>query len=311
MNAKKILAHVWDYIVLTFGIVIYCLSWTSFLIPNGIASGGGTGLCTIIFFATGIPVAVSFFILNAILLIIGFLVLGKAFGFKTIYVILLSTVLFKVLPEYECLVAYFDERLVVAVVGGIVEAVGIGIVLLRGGSSGGTDIAAMVINKYWPVSPGKVYLYSDLFIIASVLLIPGKTIEDMIYGYATMVTFSLMIDAILLGRKSSVQILVFSSKYDEVADFIMKNMDRGVTALYAQGWYSQKDNKVLLIVARKTQLHQITGAIKSIDNKAFVSVSTATSVYGEGFEEIKTGLKLKNNKQKQNDGIEKNSMDND
>ena len=169
---------------------------------------------------------------------------------------------------------------------------GIGLILLRGGSSGGTDIAAMIINKYWPVSPGKVYLYSDLFIIASILLIPGKTLEDMIYGYITMVTFSVMIDMVLLGRKSSVQILVFSPNYKDVADFIINEMDRGVTALYARGWYSQEDSKVLLIVARKTQLHQIVSAIKRIDSKAFVSVSTATSVYGEGFEEIKAGLKL-------------------
>ena len=296
---------------MTVGTILYCLGWTSFLIPNGIASGGGTGLCTIVYFATGIPVSYSFFVLNALLLILGFLLLGKGFGFKTIYVILLSTVLFKVLPEFDSLVAHFDERLVVAVVGGIVEACGIGLVLLRGGSSGGTDIAAMIINKYYPVSPGTVYLYSDLFIIASVLLIPGKTVEDMIYGYATMVTFSFMIDALLLGRKSSVQILVFSSKYREVADFIINEMDRGVTAIYAQGWYTKEDSKVLLIVARKTQLHQITGAIKSIDSKAFVSVSAATSVYGEGFEEIKTGLKLNNNKQKSDDRIEKNSLDDD
>ncbi len=309
LSAKRILSVIWDYGLVTVGTVLYCMGWTSFLIPNGIASGGGTGLCTIVYFATGIPVSYSFFVLNALLLILGFLLLGKAFGFKTIYVIVLSTVLFKILPDYECLVAHFDERLVVAVVGGIVEACGIGLVLLRGGSSGGTDIAAMIINKYYPVSPGKVYLYSDLFIIASVLLIPGKTVEDMIYGYATMVTFSFMIDAVLLGRKSSVQILVFSSRYQEVADFIISRMDRGVTAIYAQGWYSKEDSKVLLIVARKTQLHQITTAIKSIDNKAFVSVSTATSVYGEGFEEIKSGLKLKNDKRK-SDGIdEKNGLD--
>ena len=293
LTARRFFSVIWDYGIVTVGTILYCMGWTSFLIPNGIASGGGTGLCTIIYFATGIPVSYSFFVLNAILLIAGFLALGKGFGFKTIYVILLSTVLFKVLPEYECLVAHVDERLVAAVVGGSVEAVGIGIVLLRGGSSGGTDIAAMIVNKYWPVSPGKVYLYSDLFIIASVLLIPGKTVEDMIYGYATMVTFSFMIDAMLLGRKSSVQILVFSSRYQEVADFIINEMDRGVTAIYSQGWYSKEDTKVLLIVARKTQLHQIVSAVKRIDNKAFVSVSTATSVYGEGFEEIKTGLHLK------------------
>ena len=298
LSAKRIFPVLWDYTLVTVGTILYCMGWTSFLIPNGIASGGGTGLCTIIYFATGIPVSYSFFVLNALLLIAGFLALGKGFGFKTIYVILLSTVLFKILPEYECLVAHFNERLVVAVVGGIVEAVGIGIVLLRGGSSGGTDIAAMIVNKYWPVSPGKVYLYSDLFIIASVLLIPGKTIEDMIYGYATMITFSFMIDELLLGRKSSVQILVFSTRYEDVADFIINEMDRGVTALYSRGWYSKEDSKVLLIVARKTQLHQIVSAIKRIDNKAFVSVSTATSVYGEGFEEMKTGIKIKPKSQK-------------
>ena len=219
MNAKKILAHVWDYVVLTVGIVAYCLSWTSFLIPNGIASGGGTGLCTIIFFATGIPVSASFFILNAILLILGFLALGKAFGVKTIYAIILSTVLFDVLPKLDWVIT-FDDKLLIAVVGGIIEALGIGLVLLRGGSTGGTDIAAMIVNKYWPVSPGKVYLFSDIFIIASVLLIPGKTLEDMIYGYVVMVTFSFMVDFVLLGQKSSAQVLIFSSKYKEIADSI-------------------------------------------------------------------------------------------
>lgn len=290
---KRVLSILWDYGIVTFGTILYCLGWTSFLIPNGIASGGGTGLCTIVYFATGIPVAYSFFVLNTLLLLLGFLALGKAFGFKTIYVILLSSVLFDVLPGYDQIVAHFDNKFLIAVVGGLVEAFGIGIILLRGGSSGGTDIAAMIINKYWPVSPGKVYLFSDMFIIASVLLIPGKTFEDMLYGYVTMVTFSFMVDYVLLGRQSSVQILVFSSKYKEVADHIINDLDRGVTALNSVGWYSGNESKVLLIVARKNQLHQIVGAVKEIDNKAFVSVSTATSVYGEGFEEIKTGLKLK------------------
>ena len=291
-NLKRIVSVLWDYAIVSFGTLLYCLAWTSFLIPNGTSSGGGTGLCTIIYFATGLPVAYSFFALNAILLILAFISLGKSFGFKTIYVIILSSVLLEFLPDYEQLVVHFDNRLLISVVGGLVEAVGIGIILLRGGSSGGTDIAAMIINKYWPVSPGKVYLYSDFFIIASILLIPGKTFEDMIYSYATVLTFSFMVDYVLLGQKSSVQILVFSKKYKEVADHIIE-MDRGVTALNCVGWYSGEESKVLLIVARKSQLHQIVSIIKEIDNKAFVSVSTATSVYGEGFEEIKTGLKLK------------------
>lgn len=302
MNAKKIFAHVLDYAVLTFGIVIYCLSWTSFLIPNGIASGGGTGLCTIIYFASNgtIPVSVSFFILNAILLILGFLALGKAFGVKTIYAIILSTVLFDVFPKMDWVVT-FDNKLLIAIVGGIVEALGIGIVLMRGGSTGGTDIAAMIVNKYWPVSPGKVYLFSDIFIIASVLLVPGKTLEDMIYGYVVMVTFSFMVDFVLLGQKSSVQVLIFSSKYNEIADCITKNMHRGVTAFHSLGWYSQNESKVLLVIVRQHQLHDLVGMIKNIDNKAFVSVSSASGVYGEGFDEMKTGLKLKKKDQKNGD----------
>ena len=293
MNSKKALAHVWDYTVLTFGIIIYCLSWTSFLIPNGIASGGGTGLCTIIYFASNgtIPVSVSFFILNAILLVLGIMALGKAFGFKTIYAILLSTLLFDLLPKLDWVVT-FDNKLLIAIVGGIVEALGIGIVLMRGGSTGGTDIAAMIVNKYWPVSPGKVYLFSDIFIIASVLLVPGKTLEDMIYGYVVMVTFSFMVDFVLLGQKSSVQVLIFSSKYREIADKIL-TMDRGVTALKSMGWYSKNDSIVLLVIVRRHQLHDIVSIIKAIDHSAFVSVSSASDVYGEGFEEMKTGLDLK------------------
>lgn len=304
MIKNKILAGLWDYFLLTVGLVFYCLSWTSFLIPNGIASGGGTGLCTIIYFASNetIPVSVSFFVLNAILLIIGFMVLGRAFGMKTIYAILLSTFLFDLFPKFDWVVV-MDNKLLLAIVGGIIEAIGIGIVLLRGGSTGGTDIAAMIVNKYWPISPGKVYIYTDIFIIASVLLIPGKTIEDMIYGYVVMVTFSFMVDFVLLGRKSSVQVLVFSSKYDEIADGILKTLNRGVTALQSVGWYSQKEGKVLLVVVRQHQLHSVVELIKSIDQKAFVSITSASGVYGEGFDEMKTGLKLKKKENKNNKSI--------
>ena len=164
----------------------------------------------------------------------------------------------------------------------------------------------MIVNKYWPVSPGKVYLFSDIFIIASVLLVPGKTLEDMIYGYVVMVTFSFMVDFVLLGQKSSVQVLIFSSRYKEIADSITKNMHRGVTAFHSLGWYSQNEGKVLLVIVRQHQLHDVVGMIKNIDNKAFVSVSSASGVYGEGFDEMKTGLKLKKKDQKNGDLSDEN-----
>lgn len=289
----------WDYILMTIGSVIFCMAWTSIIIPTGLASGGLTGLCTIIEYATNgaIPMGIPYWIMNIGLLVIGFLSLGRAFGIKTIYVIILTSILFNVLPEFESLRYYGfvenDEKLLAALIGAALEAVGLGLVLLRGGSSGGTDIIAMIINKYWPVSPGRVYLYTDIFIIASLFLLPDKGLIDVVYAYIIMLGFSFGIDFVLLGNKSSVQILVFSSKYQEIADHMIHVVHRGVTALQSVGWYSQKESKVLLIVSRKYQMNEVIREIKSIDPKAFVSVSTAMSVFGEGFEEVKTGISMK------------------
>lgn len=298
MKTNKILSVLWDYFLMTVGSLIFCMAWTSFLIPNGLASGGLTGLCTIIQYGTGIPVGITYPIINVVLLIIGFLSLGKAFGIKTIFVIALTSIFFDVLPRFPQFVVLMDEKFLVALVGAAMESVGLGLVLLRGGSSGGTDIVAMVINKYWPVSPGRVYLFTDVFIIASLLFVPDKGLVDMIYAYVVMLGFSFGVDLVLLGNKSSVQILVFSSKYEEIADHIINDVHRGVTALQSVGWYSQKESKVLLIIARKYQMNEVVNEIKNIDRKAFISVSTAMSVFGEGFEEIKTGIKLKNKEDK-------------
>ena len=301
MKNHKVIPVLWDYFLMTLGSVIFCMAWTSIIIPTGLTSGGLTGLCTIIEYATGgaIPMGIPYWIINIGLLIIGFLSLGRAFGIKTIYVIILTSVLFNVLPEFDALeytgFVENDEKLLAALIGAGMEAIGLGIVLLRGGSSGGTDIIAMMINKYWPVSPGKVYLYTDIFIIASLLFIPDKTLIDVVYAYIIMLGFSLGIDYVLLGNKSSVQILVFSPKYQMIADHIINDVHRGVTALQSVGWYSQKESKVLLIVSRKYQMNEVIREIKAIDPKAFVSVSSAMSVYGEGFEDVKTGFKKNKN----------------
>ena len=301
MKSNKFLTVFMDYFLMTVGSLIFCLAWTSFLIPNGLASGGLTGLCTIIQYGTGIPVGWTYPAINVLLLVLGFISLGKGFGFKTIYVIALTSVLFEVLPMFPMLeVTDFPYKLLVALVGAAMESIGIGLVMLRGGSTGGTDIIAMMINKYWPVSVGRVYLLTDIFIITSLLIVPGKGIVDMIYAYVVMFGFSFGIDFVLLGNKSSVQILVFSSKYEEIADHIIHNVRRGVTALQSTGWYSQAEGKVLLIISRKNQMNDVINEVKSIDKKAFISVSSAHSVYGEGFEEVKSGIKLKKNRSEEN-----------
>ena len=293
MNVNKILSVLWDYVLMTVGSFMFCFAWTSFLIPNGLASGGLTGLCTIIQYGTGIPIGWTYPILNVLLLILGFLSLGKGFGFKTIYVIGLTSILFEILPQFPNLMVLMDEKLLVCLVGASLEAIGLGLIMLRGGSSGGTDILALMINKYWPVSPGKVYLYSDMLIISLLLLVPEKGLVDLIYAFVVMLGFSFGVDFVLLGNKSSVQIQVFSSKYEEIADHIIHQVHRGVTAIQSVGWYSQQESKVLLIISRKHQMNEVVNEIKNIDRKAFISVSTAMSVFGEGFEEVKTGINIK------------------
>lgn len=304
MKTSKVLNVLWDYFLMTLGTLIFVMAWTSFLIPNNLASGGLTGLTTILEYATNgrIPMDFTYALLNVVLLVAGFLFLGKAFGFKTIYVIALSSLLFWLLPNYFPNLQVVDpnlDKIMIVLIGGAMESVGIGMILLRGGSTGGTDIVAMILNKYWPISPGKVYLYSDVFIVSSLLLLPqesGGGLVNMIYAYVVMLTFSFGVDYVLLGNKSSVQLLVFSKKYKEIADHIIYDVQRGVTALQSIGWYSQQESKVLLIILRKYQMNEVINEIKRIDKDAFVSVSSTNSVYGEGFEEIKTGINIKKKK---------------
>jgi uncharacterized membrane-anchored protein YitT (DUF2179 family) len=179
------------------------------------------------------------------------------------------------------------------------SGIGIGIIFLQGGSTGGTDIVALIIAKYREMSPGRVFIICDLVIIGSVYFIPGKSLEDVIYGYIEMVSFSYVIDMILTGNKQSLQVFIFSSKYAEIADRVSSEMGRGVTALSSMGWYSQSESKMLVVILRKSQLADISAIVKEIDNNAFISVSAVMSVYGQGFDQIKSGKLLWNKKQKE------------
>lgn len=293
LQNNKVLSVLWDYFVLSFGTFIYCIAWTSVLLPNHIASGGLTGICAILQYGTGLPMSYSFFVLNTLLVIMGTLIIGKGFGFKTVYVYVLSSVFLYVLPKFDPWLALtLDEKMFAALLGGILEAFGISFVLNRGGSTGGTDIIAVCINKYWPVSLGKVYLFTDLLIIFTVTFLPDMTFVDALYGYVAMVSFSFCVDYFTLGPKSTVQVLIFSRNYKEIADRLIA-MDRGVTALNSVGWYSGEESKVLLVIVRKSFYPQVVQLVKDLDHKAFVSVSNASSVFGEGFEEIKSGIKKK------------------
>jgi uncharacterized membrane-anchored protein YitT (DUF2179 family) len=193
------------------------------------------------------------------------------------------------LPELIPWTTEIKDNLLNAIIGGTISGVGIGMVFMQGGSTGGTDIIALVLSKFYNTSPGRVFLYCDLIIVGSIYFLPGKTLENVIYGYVEMVAFSYVIDLILSGNKQSVQIMVFSKHYDLIADRISKELQRGVTALDSTGWFTKQQGKVLVILVRKNESSMFYRIIKETDHKAFISVANVMGVYGEGFEQIKTG----------------------
>ena len=200
------------------------------------------------------------------------------------------------IPALHCtpgMFFYVEETVLIPLIAGAFEALGIGLVIRYGGSTGGTDIVALMINRYWPVSLSSAFLVSDLIVCSLLLFLPEKNFSDMCYGLEELVTFSLLIDMVVGGKKSSYQLLVFSEQYAAIADHIINVMDRGATVLRAQGWYTKNEKNVLLLLVSRNELPEITKVIKSIDPKAFMSVSSTNNVYGEGFEEIKTGIPTK------------------
>lgn len=300
MDTRNLLKIFKSYFIITIGVFLYCFSWVAFIIPKGISGGGVTGISLVIYYATNgaIPVSLSYFVINLVLIVGGTIILGKGFGFKTIYSILCATFMFDFLPGFDWITNLSDieEPFFNSVIGGTISAFGISAIFMQGGSTGGTDIIAIVLAKYRETSPGRIFMYCDLIIIGSVIFLPGKGLQDVVYGYMQMVSFSYMLDVILTGSKQSVQILIFSKKYKEVGDMLVHQLNRGVTALNSVGWYSQEDSKVLIVVARKQQLSEITSAVKEVDNKAFITVSSAMSVYGQGFEQVKGVAKKKDNR---------------
>jgi len=300
-SRSKAFITVKEYVIITIASFFFGMAWEGFMIPNGMSAGGMMGLCTVIQYATNglVEAQYSYLVINIVLILIAMLAMGIGFGFKTIYCIFMSTFIMKLLGGWEflhCVPGEFffvEETVLIPVIAGVLEAAGIGLVLRFGGSTGGTDIIALMINKYWPISLSTAFLVSDLVVCSLLLFLPEKNFSDMCYGLTELVTFSLMIDIVVGGSKSSYQLMVFSDKYDRIADYIIKNMDRGVTLLKAQGWFTKKDKNVLLVVISKKQLPELSRVIKEIDERAFMSVSPTGSVYGEGFEEIKAGVKLK------------------
>lgn len=273
-----------------------------FLTPNSMIGGGVTGFAAILEYAFKIPIPITYFILNILLLLIGTKILGTGFGAKTIYAIIMTSVMLAVTKELIPLdfVDEFsqDSKIVCTVLGGIMAGVGIGLSMSQGGSTGGTDIIALIWCKFKHGSPGRVILIIDIIIILSSLLFPSfdkhgnmmpypEKIAIVVYGLMQVTVCGYAIDLYISGSKQSVQVFIFTKKVNEMADAIAFDMKRGVTVLPAKGWYSKEDKHVIMVVTRKADLNLLLRYVKSIDSDAFLSVSSVMGVYGQGFDTIK------------------------
>lgn len=310
MSKNKIANSVKEYFLIAVGMVIYTLGWTIFLTPNNLVGGGVTGVSSIIQYATGIKMGYSYLIINVFLLLISFMVIGPMFGAKTIYAIVLASIglnVFQVIMPQSIIqdFALSNGKLMCAIIGGIMTGVGIGISISQGGSSGGTDIIALIVAKYKNISPGRMILWIDVIIILSSLLVPSYMSDGglmkfdikfvtVIYGLILVTINGTVVDLYLSGSRQSVQLFIFSRHYADIADMIVKDFHRGVTVLDGEGWYTKENIKVLTVVTRKTDVNLILRSIKAIDNDAFLSISSVTGVYGRGFDSIKGNVSKKN-----------------
>ena len=319
---SKPLTIVKEWALVTLGILIYVTGWSIFLMPNNLVGGGVSGIASMIQYATGgaIQMGYSYFVINAILIIVAVVVIGMGFGAKTIYAIILASMGLRFLPEVIPLeiiqtLALQNGKLMSTLCGGVMAGIGIGMSISNGGSTGGTDIIALIYTKYRNVSPGKVILYLDFIIILSSLLIPSivpdldpqtgkqllgpdgeplthlmpfsEKVTTVIYGLILVTVNGRVIDAYLSGSQQSVQLFILSKKYAEIADSITHDLTRGVTVLDGKGWYTKNPTEVLMVITRKTDLNLLLRYIKAIDPDAFLSVSSVNGVYGQGFDTIK------------------------
>ncbi len=292
-----------EYLLITLGIVIYTVGWSIFLTPNNLIGGGVSGVSAIIQYATGLKMGYSYFAINMILLIISVIIIGPAFGAKTVYAIILASVCLNVFQSVipETIIRDFalsNGKLMCSIIGGSMAGVGIGMSISQGGSTGGTDIIAMIITKFRNISPGRIILTIDVFIIASSLLFPsfgtdGQAIpfdvkfSIAVYGMIIVTVNGYVVDLYLAGSKQSVQLFILSRHFEEIADMIGRDFHRGVTVLNGEGWYTKKPASVLMVITRKTDLNLLLKSIKRIDPDAFLSISSVSGVYGQGFDSIK------------------------
>ena len=306
-EALSLMTGLKDYIIIVFGLMLYGVGFTAFILPHEIVIGGLSGVGTLVYFGTNgvIPVAVTQYACNIMLLVGAFKLVGKNFVLRTIFG---ATVISLSIGVFETIFMRLGHPLIQdmsmsAILGAILCGLGIGIVFVHNGSSGGTDIVAAMVSKVSNVSIGRTMIFCDMLIVTCSIFLPFEgDIEQriearvplIVYGWVVTFIIAYMTDMVINTNRQAVQFIIFSSKWAEIADRINYEAHRGVTVMDGEGWYSKRPVKVLMVWCRKIESVTIFRIIKGIDDKAFITQANVNGVYGKGFDTMR--VKMKKNK---------------
>ena len=278
-----------DMVFITIGILLYSIGYSAYILPEKVVMGGVAGAAALIYYATGIPAGTSILVLNVTMLVIAFSALTKQFFWRTIVGVgIMSTFISILQPFFAAypIMTPGDDKFMHVLIGGLLGGAGLGIVFSHNGSTGGTDIITMLLNKYFRVSFGRAIQLVDCTIIASSYFL-FHSIETIVYGIVFTLVASIVCDYIVNGTRQTVQFLIISKHYKEIADAINHSMHRGVTLVDGKGWYSQNSVEMLIVLTRKYESQDVFKLINAIDPDALVSQTFCHGVFGEGFDKIK------------------------
>ena len=278
-----------DFMFIVFGILLYAIGYTAFILPEKVVMGGVAGLSALIYYATNIPAGISVFVLNITLLVIAFSALTKQFVVRTIVgVIILSLFIGMLQPLFQTfpIITVGEDKFMHVLIGGMLGGAGLGVVFSHNGSTGGTDILTVLLTKHFNLSFGRAMQFIDCTIIGSSYLL-FHSMETIVYGIVFTLVASYVCDFVVNGSRQTVQFLIISKHYKEIADTINRRVNRGVTVIEGKGWYSKENVEMLVVLSRKYESQDIFAVIKQIDLQAVVSQTFCHGVFGEGFDKIK------------------------
>lgn len=274
-----------DYVVIIFGLILYSVGLTGFLIPYEIVMGGLGGVSLLIKYSTGMPIWISFIVINSLLLVFAWFFLGRKYVFSTLFSSVALTIILNLSERFITEPLVSNETMAI-IIGAVCCGIGLGMVLSMNSSTGGTDIIAAIITKYKYVSMGRMLLYIDIFIVISSFLL-FQSVEKIIVGFVIISVLYYTVDMVISGSRQSVQFFIFSSQYDEIATHINSELGRGCSVIDGIGWYSKQPQKIVIVLARRNESTSIFRLVQRIDSNAFISQANVVGVYGKGFEQMK------------------------